>query len=37
MAQIISLNRPWLVAVWPGMGSVGVTAGYYLMAKLGMR
>lgn len=37
MAQIITLNRPWLVAVWPGMGSVALTAGYYLMAKLGMR
>lgn len=30
------LNRPWLVAVWPGMGNVAVSAGYYLMAKLGM-
>ena len=37
MADIITLNRPWLVAVWPGMGSVALTAGYYLMAKLGMR
>lgn len=37
MAEIITLNRPWLVAVWPGMGSVAQTAGYYLMAKLGMR
>lgn len=37
MAQIITLNRPWLVAVWPGMGSVAQTAGYYLMSKLGMR
>jgi len=25
-----------LVAVWPGMGQVALTAGYYLMAKLGM-
>ncbi|MFO0454688.1 MAG: proteasome assembly chaperone family protein [Planctomycetota bacterium] len=30
-------NRPWLVAVWPGMGQVAVSAGYYLMSKLGMR
>ena len=30
------LNKPWLVAVWPGMGHVAVNAGYYLMAKLGM-
>ena len=30
------LNDPWLVAVWPGMGNVAVSAGYYLMAKLGM-
>jgi proteasome assembly chaperone (PAC2) family protein len=25
-----------MVAVWPGMGHVAVSAGYYLMAKLGM-
>jgi uncharacterized protein len=30
------LNKPWLVAVWPGMGHVAISAGYYLMAKLGM-
>ena len=30
------LQRPWLVAVWPGMGHVALSAGYYLMAKLGM-
>jgi len=30
------LNKPWLVAVWPGMGNVAISAGYYLMAKLGM-
>jgi proteasome assembly chaperone (PAC2) family protein len=30
------LNKPWLVSVWPGMGNVAVSAGYYLMAKLGM-
>ncbi len=36
MANEIKLNNPWLVAVWPGMGNVAITAGYYLMAKLGM-
>lgn len=30
------LNDPWLVATWPGMGAVAISAGYYLMAKLGM-
>jgi proteasome assembly chaperone (PAC2) family protein len=30
------LIKPWMVAVWPGMGHVAVSAGYYLMAKLGM-
>ncbi|MCW1885716.1 PAC2 family protein [Luteolibacter flavescens] len=30
------LHDPWLVAVWPGMGTVAMGAGYYLMAKLGM-
>lgn len=30
------LTKPWLVAVWPGMGNVAISAGYYLMAKLGM-
>lgn len=30
------LNDPWLVAAWPGMGSVAISADYYLMAKLGM-
>jgi len=29
-------NRPWMVAVWPGMGQVAISAGYYLMAKLGV-
>ena len=29
-------EKPWLVAVWPGMGNVAISAGYYLMAKLGM-
>jgi proteasome assembly chaperone (PAC2) family protein len=30
------LERPWLIAVWPGMGQVALSAGYYLMSKLGM-
>ena len=35
MPDEMKLNTPWLVAVWPGMGHVAVSAGYYLMAKLG--
>lgn len=36
MAGDLKLNHPWMVAVWPGMGHVAITGGYYLMAKLGM-
>jgi len=36
MQESPKLENPWLVAVWPGMGHVAVSAGYYLMAKLGM-
>lgn len=36
MAQDRKLNRPWLVAVWPGMGNVALNAGIYLMSKLDM-
>lgn len=36
MANPENLKAPWLVAAWPGMGGVGITAAYYLMAKLGM-
>ncbi len=36
MPDEAKLHRPWLVAAWPGMGQVAVSAGYYLMAKLGM-
>jgi proteasome assembly chaperone (PAC2) family protein len=36
MAEELKLNHPWLVAVWPGMGQVAISAGYYLMAKLEM-
>lgn len=30
------LHHPWLVAAWPGMGHVALSAGYYLIAKLNM-
>ena len=36
MAIDRKLHQPWLVAVWPGMGHVAISAGYYLLAKLGM-
>lgn len=36
MDMELKLRQPWLVAVWPGMGSVAIGAGYFLMAKLGM-
>jgi proteasome assembly chaperone (PAC2) family protein len=36
MNETDSLHDPWLLAVWPGMGGVAISAGYYLMAKLGM-
>ena len=36
MAETLRLNHPYLVAVWPGMGSVALSAGYYLLAKLQM-
>ncbi len=32
----LNLNHPWLVAVWPGMGNVALTGGYYLMSKMHM-
>lgn len=36
MANQPKLNHPRLVAVWPGMGHVGVNAGIYLLSKLEM-
>jgi proteasome assembly chaperone (PAC2) family protein len=33
----MKLKEPWLLSVWPGMGQVAMSAGYYLMAKLGMQ
>lgn len=36
MSETPKLHNPWLVAVWPGMGQVALSGGYYLMAKLGM-
>ncbi len=37
MASSLELKDPWLVAIWPGMGSVAMTAGTYLTASLGPR
>lgn len=34
MAESVKLRDPWLVAVWPGMGSVALLAGSYLLQKL---
>jgi proteasome assembly chaperone (PAC2) family protein len=36
MTDAPPLDQPWLIAVWPGMGHVALSAGYYLMSKLGM-
>jgi proteasome assembly chaperone (PAC2) family protein len=36
MTDLVQLKQPWMVAVWPGMGQVALSAGYYLMAKLQM-
>ncbi len=36
MSPVPKLKHPWLVAVWPGMGHIALSAGYYLLAKLGM-
>ncbi|SMP43453.1 hypothetical protein SAMN06265222_101938 [Neorhodopirellula lusitana] len=36
MTEERKLDHPWLIAVWPGMGHVALSAGYYLMSKLGM-
>jgi uncharacterized protein len=36
MPEELKLNHPWLVAVWPGMGHVAISAGYYLLTKLEM-
>lgn len=35
MSDMNELRDPWLVAVWPGMGSVAVIAGGYLVQELG--
>ena len=37
MAENLKLEHPWMIAVWPGMGHVALNAGFYLLAKLGMR
>ncbi|MFN0057237.1 MAG: PAC2 family protein [Planctomycetota bacterium] len=31
------LKSPWLIAIWPGMGSVALTAGGFLIEQTGMR
>jgi proteasome assembly chaperone (PAC2) family protein len=36
MTNELQLKNPWFIAVWPGMGHVAVSAGFYLIAKLGM-
>jgi len=36
MTNELRLNNPWFVAVWPGMGHVAVSAGFYLISKLEM-
>jgi len=36
MPEEMKLHHPWLVAVWPGMGNVAISGGYYLMSKLSM-
>lgn len=36
MAEELQLKKPWMVAVWPGMGNVALNAGIYLLAKLNM-
>lgn len=36
MSEEPEFCKPWLVAVWPGMGQVALAAGYYLLAKLQM-
>ncbi len=36
METLPKLHRPVLVAAWPGMGNVAMTAGFYLMAKMEM-
>lgn len=33
---VLRLHRPWLIAIWPGMGHVALNAGFYLLSKLNM-
>ncbi|GMU20477.1 MAG: hypothetical protein AMXMBFR13_05740 [Phycisphaerae bacterium] len=35
MADVNELRDPWLVAAWPGMGSIALLAGGYLAQQLG--
>lgn len=36
MSPTTPLIHPVLIAVWPGIGHVGINAGFYMMSKLGM-
>ena len=36
MPEHPQLHKPWLIALWLGMGHVAISARYYLMAKLEM-
>ncbi|MFO0803520.1 MAG: PAC2 family protein [Gemmataceae bacterium] len=36
MTEPLKLTKPWLVAVWPGMGHVALNAGFHLLSKLEM-
>lgn len=36
-AKLLELKKPWMIAVWPGMGHVGLNAAFYLASRLSMR
>lgn len=36
MEPSVNLRKPWMVAVWPGIGHVAINAGYFLMSNLEM-
>lgn len=37
MSETYDLRDPWLLAVWPGMGSIAFLAGSYLLQKLSVQ
>ena len=37
MAEQLNLRRPWMVAVWPGIGQVALNAGFYMLGKMRMQ